>query len=85
MRGMRQASTRREAGGEVAADLERHDAAEAAHLAHGDGVLRVARQARVVDALDLRVRGEELGEALRRSRSGASTRSASVLMPRISR
>ena len=65
MRGMRQASTRRERGVEVALDLERHDAAEAAHLLHGDGVLRMARQAGVVDALDLRVRFEELGDALR--------------------
>ena len=37
------------AGGEIAADLERHDAAEAVHLAHRDVVLGWVGRRGVVD------------------------------------
>ena len=64
MRGMRQASTRREPAARSPRISKRHDAAEAA----SSGAWRSScsgwrRQARIVDALDLRMRGEKRGEA----------------------
>ena len=52
-------------GGQAAADQhEREHPAEALHLALGERVLRVARQARPRHPLDLRVLREELGDVL---------------------
>ena len=50
------------AGGFERAELERDHAAEAAHLAPGELVLRVRGEPRIVDVADLGVRGEELRE-----------------------
>jgi hypothetical protein len=50
-------------GLEVAAQVERDHAAEAGHLPAGEGVLRVAGEAGVEDALDLGVLREEAGDA----------------------
>ena len=63
-------------------ELERQHAAEAAHLALRQLVLRMGRQARVVDVPHLRVRGQELAPAPGRSRCAARMRSGSVLVPR---
>jgi hypothetical protein len=49
---------------QAASDIEADDAAEAAHLAAGDGVIRMAGEPGVVDASDRRMSLEMLGNAL---------------------
>ena len=57
-------------------ELERQHAAEAAHLPLRQRVLRMRRQARVVDALHLGVRGQELARAPGRWRCAAACAAA---------
>ena len=72
-------------GGRAVGELERqHAAAAGGHLAPGELVLGMARQARVVHGLDVGVRREAPRQLGRPSRPGAAARTCSVRRPRSS-